>query len=142
DPRLGIVLAGGGQAFADQKREVVFGALETMPAQDAQAKAAAWLRGIGKTDAATTARFEAIWKQQDRTILDLVAETLALGNPAAGKLLADARDPGTPAPIKVPEILRDTKASLFFRANLTLAYARALSNRRVHEESLEVLRTV
>src|SRR5207302_11257946 len=54
----------------------------------------------------------------------------------------DARDPAAPAPIKVPEILKDTKASLFFRANLTLAYARALSNRRVHEETLDVLKTV
>ena len=80
-------------------------------------------------------RFEAIWKQQDRIILDLVAESLALGNPAAAKLLADARDPETPAPIKVPEILKDAKAPPFFRANLALAYARALSNRRVHEES-------
>jgi hypothetical protein len=143
-PALGLsmLLTGAGQVLGDQKREVVFGALDTMSAQDAQTKAAAWLQSVGKTDAATMVRFEAIWKQQDRTILDLVAETLALGDPTAAKLLADARDPETPAPTKVPEILKNTKASPFFRANLTLAYARALSNRRVHEESLDVLKTI
>ena len=139
---LAILFAGGGQVLGDQKREVVFGALEAMSAQDAHAQALAWLRSIGNTDAATMQRFEAIWKQPEGTTLDLVAETLALGNPAAAKLLADARDPGTPAPTKVPALLKDTKNSLFFRANLTLAYARALSNRRVHEESLDVLKTV
>jgi len=137
---LAILLTGGGQALGDQKRAAVFGDLEIMSVQDGQAKAATWLRGIGKTDAATLERFAAIWKQEDRTVLDLVAETLALGDPAAAKLLADARDPNTPAPIKVPELLKDTKNTLFFRANLGLAYARALSNRRVHEESLDVLK--
>jgi hypothetical protein len=112
-----------------------------MSVQDAQVKAAAWLSGNAKAESATMARFEAIWKQADRTVLDLVAETLALGDPAAAKLLADGRDPNTPAPTKVPELLRDAKAPLFFRANLGLAYARALSNRRIHEEALDVLKT-
>jgi hypothetical protein len=112
-----------------------------MTVQDAHAKAAAWLRETGKTDAQTMARFDAIWKQPDHIVLDLVAETLSLGNEAAAKLLAEARDLNTPPPIKVPDILKDAKAPLFFRANLALAYARALSNRRVHEETLEVLKT-
>src|SRR5205085_5996661 len=110
-----------------------------MTVQDAQTKAAAWLRDIGKADAQTMERFEAIWKQAERIVLDLVAETLALGNDGAARLLADARDLNVPSPIKVPDILKDTKAPLFFRANLALAYARALSNRRVHEETLAVL---
>jgi hypothetical protein len=37
-------------------------------------------------------------------------------------------------------MLRDAKASVFYRANLGLAYARTLSNRRVHEEALETLK--
>jgi len=138
---LALFFAGGGQTFGDQKKEAVFGDLETMNVQDAQAKAAAWLKGTGKTDVATMARFQVIWQQQDRTVLDLVAETFALGEPAAARLLADARDQNMPAPTKVPEILKDSKNSLFFRANLGLAYARALSNRRVHEESLDVLKS-
>jgi hypothetical protein len=137
---LAAVLAGGSQVLAADKREVAFGALETMSVEAAQAKAAAWLRGIGKSDAATMQRFQAVWKQEDRTVLDMVAETLALGDPAAAQLLADARNTDAPAPTKVPDLLKDTKNSLFYRANLALAYARALSNRRVHEESLGVLK--
>jgi hypothetical protein len=110
-----------------------------MEVQDAQAKARDWLRSVGKTDAQTMSRFDAIWSQPDRIVLDMVAETLELGEPAAAKLLADARDPNAVAPTKVPDILKDAKAPLFFRANLALAYARALSNRRVHEETLAVL---
>jgi hypothetical protein len=112
-----------------------------MTVQDAQAQAAAWLRGIGKTDPQTMSRFEAIWKQPDRIVLDLVAETLTLGDSGAAKLLDEARDVNAAPPIKIPDILRDTKAPVFFRANLALAYARALSNRRVHEETLDVLKT-
>ena len=138
---MALLIAGGGQVLGDQKREVVFGDLETMSIQDARAKAANWLRGIGKSDTATMQRFELIWKQHDRTVLELVAESLALGEPAAGKLLAAARDPNTPAPTTVPDLLKDTKNSLFFRANLGLAYARALSNRRVHEETLTILKS-
>lgn len=136
---LALVLTGAGQA-ADQKREAVFGDLETMSVQDAQNKTAAWLREIGKTDAATMQRFEAIWKQPDRIVLDMVAESLALGDASAAKLLADAHDANTAAPISMPEILKDANKPLFFRANLGLAYARALANRRVHEETLAVLK--
>jgi hypothetical protein len=139
---LAVLLGGGSHALGSEKRELMFGALEAMSAQEAQAQSAAWLQGIGKADVETQERFLAIWTQEDRTVLDRVAETLALGDAAAAKLLADARDVNTPAPTKVPDILKDTKNSPFFRANLALAYARALSNRRVHEESLDVLKTV
>jgi hypothetical protein len=137
---LAVLLTGGGHALGDQKKQVAFGDLEALSAQDARTRAAAWLQGIGKTDAALKERFEAIWKQPDRTVLDMVSETLTLGDPAAAQLLADARNPIAPAPVKVPDLLKDTKNSLFYRANLGLAYARALSNRRIHEESLDVLK--
>jgi hypothetical protein len=137
---LAVLLAGGSQVLGADKKEVVFGALEAMSVEDAQAKSAAWLKSVGKTDAASQQRFQAIWKQEDRTVLDMVSDTLALGDPAAAALLADARNPNTPAPTKVPDLLKDAKNSVFFRANLGLAYARALSNRRVHEESLDVLK--
>jgi hypothetical protein len=73
-------------------------------------------------------------------VLDRVTETFALGDPAVAKLLADARDAGVPAPTAVPALLKDAKRPEFFRANLGLAYARLLSNRRVHEEALETLK--
>ena len=58
-------------------------------------------------------------------MLDRVADTLALGDPAAAKLHGRGSRPNAPAPIKVPEVFKDAKASVFFRANLGLAYARA-----------------
>ena len=58
------------------------------------------------------------------------------------KLLDRAADADTPAPTEVPAILKDAKRPTFFRANLGLAYARALSGRRVYEEALDVLRQV
>jgi hypothetical protein len=113
-----------------------------MSAPAAKASCAAWLASVGKTDAATQARFEAIWEAEDRSVLDMVAQTLALGDPAAARLLAEARDGAAPAPTTIPELLKDTKAPVFFRANLALAYARALSQRRVQEETLEVLKLI
>jgi hypothetical protein len=73
-------------------------------------------------------------------VLDRLAETFALGNPEAGKLLKDAANPLVVPSVSVPEIFRNDKLPAFFRANLGLAYARTLSNRRVHEEGLEVLK--
>jgi len=138
---LALLLFGGGEVLGDQKREPVFSELEPITVQDAQAQAVAWLRGIGKTDPQTMSRFEAIWKQPDRNVLDLVAETLTLGDARAAKLLDEARDLNAAPPIKMPDVLKDTKGPVFFRANLALAYARTLSNRRVHEETLDVLKT-
>jgi hypothetical protein len=140
-PVLAIVLLSGSQTFA-QEKTLNFGALESMSAEAARAKAEAWLKEIGKTDSASMQAFEGIWKKNDTTVLDRVTETIVMADPTAAKLLADARDLGTPAPTKVPDILKNDKASAFFKANLGLAYARALSNRRVHEEALEVLKTV
>ncbi len=135
-----VVLVRAGRVIGSDKKEVSFGALETMSVEAAQTQAVSWLRSIGKNDADTMARFEAIWKQPDHTILDLVAETLALGDAGAAQLLAEARNTNLSAPTKVPEILKDTKNSVFFRANLGLIYARTLANRRIHEESLDVLK--
>lgn len=126
---------------ADETRKpgLSFGALEPATVEAARAAAQNWLKAVGKTDAATMERFNAIWKQEDRTVLDRVADTFILGNTAAAKLMAEARNPQVPAPTKVPEIFKNQKASAFYRANLALAYARALSNRRVHDEALQTL---
>lgn len=129
-------------ADADKKQSTPsFGAL-TMPSQDAaRAQAEGWLKSKGKTDADSLKAFETIWSE-DRTVLDKIADTFALGDPTAAKLLADARDPSTTAPIEVPAIIRDTKQPAFFRSNLALAYAKALTGRRIYEESLEALKAV
>jgi len=108
----------------------------------ARAQALDWLTSAGKTDAATRAAFDAIWQPGDRPILDRLADTLALGNADAAQVLAEARNPNSRAPRDLPALVRDKQQPVFFRANLTLAYAKALSGRRVYERSLEALRTV
>jgi hypothetical protein len=116
-----------------------FGALDVLTAEAAKTKLAAWLKDVGKSDAATTDKLNAIWKDQSRSILDRVADSLALGDPVAAKLMLEARDPGAPAPVVLPSVFKDEKRSAFFRANLGLVYARALVNRRVYEEALDTL---
>jgi hypothetical protein len=135
------VLCGGVAFAADAKTApkgiASFGTLTTPTEEVAKAKADAWLKSVN-ADADTMTKVDAVWKS-DRSILDKVADTLALGDPKAAKLLADARDVNATAPTEVPGLLKDTKLPIFFRANLTLAYAKALSNRRIYEEGLEAL---
>jgi hypothetical protein len=138
------VLAGSqALAAAETKKEAAaFGALDAASAPAAQAAALAWLKQAGKADPATLRQFELLWKQEDRSVLDRVADTLALGDAAAARLLTEANDPNAPAPMAIPDAFQNAKAPAFYRANLALAYARALSNRRVHEEALAILKIV
>lgn len=115
-----------------------FGQLRGVTVDEARTQALDWLKA-NKADAATLAKCEELWKA-DRPLLDKVSATLALGNPAAAKLLSEARDPEVPAPLEVPAIIKDTKQPTFFRANLALAYAKGLAGRRVYEEALEALK--
>jgi hypothetical protein len=140
---LAVLLCTGRQVVvaADGKKEAAaFGALDAPSTEAARANALAWLQQIGKADETILRQFDLIWKQDDRPVLDRVAESLALADAAAAKLLAEANDPLSPAPTAIPEALQDSKAPAFYRANLALAYARGLSNRRIHEEALAILR--
>jgi len=131
----GLLLAQEAKTAKPAKDIAAFGSLDSMSVEAAKAKAAEWLKEVGKTD---DKAFEAIWTA-DKTLLDKIAETFTLGDAAAAKLLAEARDPKTAAPTDVPAIFSDAKKSLFFRANLGLAYAKSLTNRRVYEEALDTL---
>src|SRR5262249_37565476 len=85
------------------------------------------------------AAFDAIWAQKDKTVLDRLAETFALGDPQAKALLASAKKADILAPTALPRALADTKKPAFYRANLALAYAKTLVSRKVHEEAPEAL---
>jgi hypothetical protein len=139
------VLCGSAALAADTKTApkgiASFGTLTAPTEEVAKANAIAWLKSVNKTDAATMKQVDAIWAG-DRSILDKVADTLAVGDPEAAKLLAEARDINGTPPEKVPDLLKNTKQPTFYRANLTLAYAKALSNRRIYEEALEALMLV
>jgi len=118
-----------------------FSVLRAPAPETARGQALAWLKGVGKADAATQKAFEELWAS-DRPLLDKVSGTLALGDPAAAQLLKEARDPDTAAPTSVPNLIKDQKLPRFFRANLGLAYAKALTNRKVYDEALEAFKSI
>ena len=143
---LTLLLVGASRMQADaekkpHKETPSFSLLRSPAPEAARSQAMDWLKGIGKTDPATLKSFEQIWTG-DRPLLDKVAATLALGNPDAGKLLTQARDADAPAPTSVPSLIKDQKLPVFFRANLGLAYGKALANRKVYDESLEALKAI
>lgn len=136
------IMIGGQAIYAQTTATTRFGALRPADVETAKARALEWLKATGKADPATVAKFEAIWRDDYRTVLDRTADTLALGSPEAASLLAQARDPAAPAPLSVPALLQDQAQPVFFRANLALAYGKALATRRVYEEALAVLKLV
>jgi len=139
-----LALLSGQAVQAQDKKQAqapAFRALEGMSAEAAQAKAQAWFQAVAGNDAARTQKFQAIWKNEDATVLERLAATFELGDATAARLLASARDPNSLAPKEVDPFLKNNKDNGFFRNNLALAYARSLSNRRIHEEALEVLKT-
>lgn len=121
---------------------VSFGSLKALTSEDARARTEAWLKKVNKNDQGTQQALQQIWARTDSPLFDKVADSLALGNADAAKMLAEARDLKAAAPKTVPAIMKDQKLDAFFRSNLALTYARALSNRRIYEEALEAMKTV
>jgi hypothetical protein len=142
---LALLLVGSSPALAEsekksKKEDSSFGALKSAEAAEAQKQAAAWLKDV-KNDDATRAKFEKIW-EGDRPVIEKVASTLALGDEEAAKVLAEARDADAAAPVEVPSAIKDAKRPAFYRNNLGLAYARALTLRKVYEEALDAFAAV
>jgi len=143
---VAIVVASTSVALADtdkkatKKEDSSFGAIKGVDAAEAQKMAEKWLTSV-KNDATTKAEFEKIWAS-DRPLLDKVTATLVLGDADAAKVLAQARDADESAPTEVPAVLSDKKKDAFFRNNLALAYAKALTSRKVYEEALETFAVV
>ncbi|HEX4608948.1 MAG TPA: hypothetical protein VH092_12145 [Urbifossiella sp.] len=113
-----------------------FSTLRPMAADAARAKAEAYLKATGRYDAS---RVDAVWAKTDLTLLDKVADTLALGSTDAEALVRDARRTDVAAAAAAPAFLKDAKLDPFARANLALVFARANANRRAYEESLDAL---
>ncbi|HEY7315699.1 MAG TPA: hypothetical protein VH643_40595 [Gemmataceae bacterium] len=144
---LALALICGAPLLADEagkkpvKELPSFGVLRAPAVDAARAQAQEWLKTTGKTDAATLKSFDELWSS-DSPLLDKVSGTLTLGDPAAAQLLKEARDPETAAPTVVPNLIKDQKLPVFFRANLGLAYAKALTNRKVYDEALEAFKSL
>lgn len=118
-----------------------FGTLKTPTLDSARTQAKIWLDGV-KPGASTSAEFTKIWDAADTAMLDRVAATIVLGDASAAKLLADAKDPSAAPPKELPAAFRDVKSPAFYRANLAVAYAKALTGKRIYEEALEALKVV
>jgi hypothetical protein len=117
------------------------GTIRGLAPEQAKAAALGWLKAAG-ADAAAVQKADAVWTAGDRPVLDRVADTLALGNAEAAKLVAALRDPASPNPTEIPAVLKDGKQAPFFRANLGVYAAKLLAGRRLHEEALAALKLV
>lgn len=137
----GLAVAASPAFAAEPAKKPSFGfsTLKAATPETAKAKAEAWLKAAGKFDEKA---FNDIWANEKRTVLDRTADSLALGNPEVQKLLADVRKPETMAPAEVPAILKDEKQDAFFRANVSLAFAKAAASKKVYEEAIDALKTV
>jgi hypothetical protein len=143
---LTTALCGGPLFAAEAEKKPIteipsFGVLQASAPEAARAQALEWLKSTGKVDDAMQKAFDANWAS-DRPVLDKVADTFALANPEAAKLLAEARDEAAAAPTKAPVLTADPQPSPWMQANFALAYAKALSTRRVHDQVLETLQGV
>jgi hypothetical protein len=125
-------------AAADPVKKPTFGfsTLKAPTAEAAKARAEAWLKAAGKFDAA---RFNEIWSDESRTVLDRTADSLAIASPEAEAALAYVRRTDTPAPTELPALLKDAKLDPFFRTNVALAFGKAAATRKVYEEALDAL---
>jgi hypothetical protein len=122
------------------KKDVyTFGSLSSPTEIAVRVQAANWLKEAGKYNACRP-QFEAVWSQKDRTLLDKLSATFALGDADAARVLAQARAADASAPTALPEVLADANRPVFFRANLALAYAKTLTTRKVYEEALETFK--
>jgi tetratricopeptide (TPR) repeat protein len=143
---LTLLLGGAARVQAEPEKKPLkelpsFTLLRAPAPEAARSQALDWLKSTGKTDAATMKSFDALWKGE-RTLLDKVVGTFALGEPAVKPLLQQARDEDGPAPTNVPNLIKDQKLPVFFRSNLGLAYGKALANRKVYDEALEAFKSV
>src|SRR5262245_53478673 len=135
---VALLMTSGSAAASPGKEGPSFSTLKGPDSTEARKLAEAWLKAVGKTDAATQAKVKKVWESEGST-LDKVTQTICLGDAEAAKLLADARNEETPAPTDLPALLKDAKKPAFYRANLALAYGKALTLKKVYEEGLEAL---
>jgi hypothetical protein len=135
----GLGLGSALTAAAAEKAEYTFGSLTAATPDAAKAQAQAWLKKAGKFDQAA---FDKIWAQEEASVLDRTLASLELGSPEAKAIMDQARNAANEAPKEVPALLKDEKADPYLRANLSVGFARGLTNGRVYEESLGALATV
>ncbi len=136
---VGFVAAPSFAVDAVKKPAYGFSTLKSAEAPAAKAKAEAWLKATGKFEQAA---FDKAWADESRTVLDRVADTIALGNTEAAAILEAARKTDAPAHAEVPAMLKDAKADAFVRSNLALVFAKSNAGKKAYEEALEALNAI
>lgn len=88
------------------------------------------------------AAVEPIWAPQDsRTLLDRTIDTLGQVDPILAQYIAAVRLQANTLQLETP-LLKDAKYPAYVKNNLKLFLARALTNKRLHEDALAVLRSL
>jgi hypothetical protein len=118
------------------KPAFTFSTLKAMTPEAAKAKVESWLKSVGSYDAAAVNK---IWANENRTVLDRTADSLALGNSEAAAILENIRKIDGVTPAETPALLLDAKQDHFFRTNMALAFAKAAASKKVYEEALDAL---
>src|SRR5687767_13993762 len=115
----GVIALAGPPALRAETNLPALGVMKAPSYEQAKSQTKTWLKSAKPTF--DTLGFETIWDSAaDRSLLDRVAESLALAEPEAAKLVAAVRDPASPAPTSLPEFLKDAKRPAYLRANVGL----------------------
>jgi len=98
-----------------------------------------------KIDKATQAKIDALWVNKDKdksdgSLLNLVAETFALVDPQAKKLVAMCHQKQDDILLPEQAWLTDAKTPALVRNNLRLVYGRWLAQQRLYDESTQQLK--
>jgi hypothetical protein len=85
---------------------------------------------------------EPIWATGDsRTLLDRTIDTFSQTDPVLAQYISAVRQQASTLQLNTP-ILNDAKYPAYVKNNLKLFLGRALTNRRLHEDSLAILRSL
>jgi len=86
------------------------------------------------------AAMESIWAPGDsRTLLDRTIDTFSQADPVLAQYITSVRQQASTLQLNTP-ILNDARYPAYVKNNLKLFLGRALTNRRLHEDSLAILR--
>jgi len=102
-----------------------------------------WLAGRD-LDAATKSQLDALWAEVSSSavsadLLDRLAETIALADPAASELVALCRGSSPPLTLPSLDVLQDTTQPSLVQNNLRLLLGRWLAQHAFYDEALEQL---
>lgn len=117
------------------------GQIKAPTLEEAKAQAFQYLKATPGGEARLP-QFEAIWSASDlRTLLDRTIDTFTLVDDNIAVFVKTAREQPSTLLLENP-IVKDGKRPAYVRNNLTLFLARALTNKRLHEDGLALLRTL